>query len=286
MRKYISAATIALSLLCGTAYSQTPTASAYPAIAAKDAPRAEQWIQSHKNKLAQLDAYVALTSYEKILDGQVGSINDLRRELMAPHPNVDFRAHPEFEGLRVRLINLRRELSRKGRYVGEWKEWKFDGQTVGEEETKYISSFEDKFNGLHNSNGVSPQGDEKIAKMRDILARPEMASNPVLKAYKENYAQHVLFGAIYRDALLRVKAVGNAFRSVKNDVDKNWKNCRGECVKRVHGEGKHVVDFIDQVKAAGLDPKSYKIKLDEREPLSEEWTLDKVRAEAVKLSVK
>ena len=210
MRKYIFAATIALSLLCGTAYSQTPTASAYPAIAAKDAPRAEQWIQSHKNKLAQLDAYVALTSYEKILDGQVGSINDLRRELMAPHPNVDFRAHPEFEGLRVRLINLRRELSRKGRYVGEWKEWKFDGQTVGEEETKYISSFEDKFNGLHNSNGVSPQGDEKIAKMRDILARPEMASNPVLKAYKENYAQHVLFGAIYRDALLRVKAVGNA----------------------------------------------------------------------------
>ncbi len=283
-------ATLTLFLLLGiaipSAQAQMQGAKASPAIADKDKVRADRWIEEHKAKLASLEAFVAEKDPAKILEARVGSITDLRRTMMQPHPLVDFRAHPEFQGCRTRLMTLRTELAKRGLYVGEWREWEFDGQTVGDEEAKFLLSFEDKFNGLRNSNGVSPQGDEKLTKMGDVLKRPEFESNPVLKAYKTDLGQYVLAGAVYRNALLRVKAVGNAFRSVKTDVDKNWAGCKGECVKRVHADAMRVVALVDQVKAAGLNLKDFKVKLDEREPLSEEWDLEKVKLEAGKIAKK
>lgn len=277
-------------LLCLSAAAPVAWAADTPAtpppISAKDQPRADQWIAGHKQKMAQLDAFVAEKDMTKILEARVGSLADLRRAMRNPHPNIDFRAHPEFAALDARLMQLRTDLAQRGLYVGEWREWAFDGQAAGEEEAKFLLSFEDKFNGLRGSNGVSPQGDEKLAKMREVLDRPEFASNPVLKVYKENLGKHVLAGAVFRNALLRVKAVGNNFRSLKNDVDKNWAGCKGGCADRVHQEAKNIMAYIDQVQAAGLDLKAYKVKLDEREPLSEEWDLAKVREEAVKLSKK
>ncbi len=266
------------------AHAETPATP--PPIGAKDQPRADRWIDGHKQKLAQLEAFVALTDPAKILAGQVGSIVDLRRDMRNPHPNVDFRAHPEFAACDARLAAARTELAKRGLYVGQWREWDFDGQKVGEEEAKFLLSLEDKVNGLRGSNSVSPEGDAKIAKLQEILNRPEFASNAVLKAYKDGLGQHIAFGIVYRNGLVRVRAIGNSFRSLKTDVDKNWGGCKGECVKRVHSEATNIVAWIDQVKAAGLDLKAYKIKLDEREPLSEEWDLEKVRSEAVKLSKK
>ncbi len=145
---------------------------------------------------------------------------------------------------------------------------------------------EDKVNGLRGSNSVSPEGDAKNAKLQEILNRSEFASNPVLKAYKDGIGQHIAFGIVYRNGLVRAKAIGNSFRSLKTDVDKNWGGCKGECVKRVHAEATKIGGWIDQVQGAGLDLKAHKVKLDEREPLSEEWDLEKVRSEAVKLSKK
>lgn len=266
------------------AHAQTPASP--PPIDAKDQPRADRWIDGHKQKLAKIEAFLALTDTAQILGGQVPSIVDLRREMRNPHPNIDFRAHPEFAGCDTRLATARTELARRGIYVGQWREWSFDGQTVGEEEAKFLLSVEDKVNGLRGSNSVSPEGDAKIAKLREILERPEFGTNPVLKAYKEGLGQHILVGIVYRNGLVRIKAIGNSFRSLKNDVDKNWAGCKGECVKRVHAEATNIIGWIDQVKGAGLELKAHKVKLDEREPLSEEWDLEKVRSEAVKLSKK
>lgn len=283
-RLRLFSAIAALVVALPVAQAQTPATP--PAISAKDQPRADRWIDGHSKKLAQLEAFIALTDPVKILDGQVGSIVDLRREMRNPHPNIDFRAHPDFAALDARLDKARTELARRGLYVGEWREWGFDGQTVGEEEAKFLLSVEDKVNGLRGSNSVSPEGDAKIAKLQEILNRPEFGSNPVLKAYKDGLGQHIMFGIVYRNGLVRVKAIGNSFRSLKNDVDKNWGGCKGGCVTRVHGDATNIITWVDQVKGAGLDLKAYKIKLDEREPLSEEWDLEKVRAEAVKISKK
>jgi hypothetical protein len=279
---------MALGLVSALVVPQTLFAAepAAPAISAKDQPRADRWIAGHKQKLAAMEAFVAETDPAKILDAQVPSIVDLRREMRNPHPNIDFRAHPEFAACDTRLSTARTELARKGIYVGAWREWGFDGQTVGPTEAPFVQSVEDKINGLRGSNSVSPEKDDKISKLKDILARPEFASNPALMAYKTGLAQHIIEGIELRNALLRVKAIGNSFRSLKNDVDKNWSGCKGECVKRVHNEAQAIVTSIDQVKAAGHDLTKFQIKLDEREPLSESWDLVKVRAEAVKLSKK
>jgi hypothetical protein len=284
LRKLALLAVLSLApLVPARAVAQT----APPAIDAKDAVRAEQWIAGHKAKLARVEAYLAETSPEKILGAQqLPSLNDLRRDMRKPHPNIDFRAHAEYPALEARLLAARTGLARRGLYVGEWREWSFDGKQVGPEEEKFLLSFEDKFASLRGAIGVSTRDDETIAKMQAILARPEFTSNPVLASYKENLGKHLLDGVIYRTALLRVGATGNALRSLKNDVDKNGSNCRGECTKRVHEEAQKIVTMVDQIKAAGLDPKKFKIMLDEREPLSETWDLEAVRAWGVKTSKK
>ena len=257
-------------------------------ISEKDMPRAERWIDDLKRKLAVFDAYVAEKDWDVIREARtIGGISDLKRDMRDPHPNIDFRLHPQFPELDKRLMQLRTELARRGRYVGEWKEWKYDGQTVAPEDEKFIQSVEGKANSLTHAGQTSPGNDELIAKLKEILARKEFTSNPVLKVYKDTLGQHVLYGVVFRDSLLRIRYLADTYRSLQEELGRgNWKNCAAQCKKRIHDIASEVVSNIDKVKAAGRDLKDHKYKVDKNEPLSEEWDLIRVRAEAVKISKK
>lgn len=108
----VAIAVLLVSSSVATVMADTPSAG--PAISEQDQPRADRWIEGHKTKLASLEAYVASKDAVTILEARIGSLNDLRCEMMQPHPNVDFRAHPEFEACRQRLMQLRTDLARRG----------------------------------------------------------------------------------------------------------------------------------------------------------------------------
>ncbi|PIQ23404.1 hypothetical protein COW36_15800 [bacterium (Candidatus Blackallbacteria) CG17_big_fil_post_rev_8_21_14_2_50_48_46] len=243
-------------------------------------------IQETRDKLQKWDDYLTAVAAQprKVLErvGNPPSYDDLRRWTFTP-PWPEMKAHPQYAEVSQKIRDLRPRVARLGLYVGEWKRWEYDGQQVGEAQLKFISSIEDKFNSMRSSSGVSDKLEKNLKFVADTLKRPEMESDPVLKVFRDQVAKPQLEGLVWHNAVVKIHYLEGAQKSLRDDFARSWKNCAKPCKERIWGETKRLVQYIDEVKAAGFDLKAHQIMSDPREPLSPTWNLEQLKAELSKI---
>jgi hypothetical protein len=243
-------------------------------------------IEETRAKIQAWETYLAAVaaSPRKVLErvGTPPSYDDLRRWTFTP-PWPEMKSHPQYGPVSEQIKALRSRVARIGLYVGEWRTWEYDGKTVSAEQLKYISSIEDKFNGMRGSSGVSEKTDQNLKFVGDVFKRPEMDKDPVLQYFRDEIAKPQWEGVRWRHAVVKINYLEGAQKSLRDDFDRSWKNCAKPCKERIWGETKRLVTYIDEVKAAGFVLKDHTIMSDPREPLSATWNLEQLKAELGKI---
>lgn len=234
--------------------------------------------KEYDERLAKSDPWAVFEGYS----GR--SFADLRRETLQPFfPAV--KDHPEYAGLKQKLYAQRQALARKGVNLDRWMMWDYDGQPVTDAHKKYFEAVEMNLNRISRSStgGASASEAEALHKLDEILKRPEFSSDPVLSYYKQHFVSDQLAGARWIHNLKKVGYIGSELRDLRNRLKNMVKGSQTQ-LKAIKEQASRIIKLVDEVKAAGLKLTDFSVKLDERDPLSEEWNLEKTRAELVKVT--
>lgn len=250
----------------------------------------DQNIQQTQAKIQAWETWLAAVaaSPRKALEtgGRPPSYADLVRWSFTP-PWPDLRTHPQYAAVSQQIRDLRPRIAQVGMYVPEWHFWHFDGLQPNANQLKYVSSLEDKFNSIRSSTGVSDKVEEQLKFVAEVLQRPDMNSDPVLKQFKQGLAEPEFRGLRWRNAVIKINYLEGAQKSLRDDFARSWgAGCLQPCKSRLTGEAARLIALVDQIKAAGFDLNAQQIMSDPREPLSPSWNLTQLRAELVKLQTK
>lgn len=250
-------------------------------------PVMDRNINETKAKIQQWNDWLGVVSTKPrhLLDrnGLPQSYSDLVRWTFTP-PWPEMRSHPEYAPVSKEIHALRTRIAQVGMYIPEWHYWQFDGLKPNEQQMKYISSLEDKFNSIRSSSGVSDTVEQNLKFVAEVIKRPEMESDSVLKHFRDQLVKPQLAGLIWRNAVIKINYLEGVQKSLRDDFKRSWgPGCLQPCKTRLNTEAARLVRYIDEVKAAGFDLNAHQIMSDPREPLSPMWTLTQLRAEMAKI---
>ncbi|PKL76671.1 MAG: hypothetical protein CVV27_09090 [Candidatus Melainabacteria bacterium HGW-Melainabacteria-1] len=232
---------------------------------------------SYDQKLADPNPWAVFEAYS----GE--TFSDQRRQLLQPFfPGV--LTHPDYAALKQKLFEQRKALARRGLNLEGWQMWQYDGQTVSEGHQKFFQAIEQQLNRVSRSKtgSASASEAEALKKIDEILKRPEFSSDPVLVHYKQQFVLDQLAGARLIHHLKQVRFVGSELRDLRNRIKNRTPGSQTQ-LKAIQEQAKRTIGIIDGIKAAGLKLADHSVVLDERDPLSETWNLDKVRSELVNI---
>jgi hypothetical protein len=282
----------AIACVTGPALAQFPPLPVkLPGGAAQADPKkmahAERNIEETRAKVQKWETYIAAVKADprKVLEriGMPPSYSDLRRWTITPPWPELMTENPQFIEVVSQIRALRSPVARLGLEVGPWRMWEYDGKQVSAEQLKYITSIEDKFNGMRGSNGISEKTDKNLKFVADVLKRPEISKDPVLSYFRDEVARPQWEGLSWHHAVVKIKYLEGAQKSLRDDFSRSWKNCAKPCKERIWGDTKRLLIYIDEVKSAGFVLKDHTIMSDPREPLSARWNLEQLKAELGKI---
>lgn len=261
-----------------------------PAVDNRQQIQFDRNIQETQAKIQKWDEWLksVATSPRRVLEtnSKPGGYDDLVRWTFTP-PWPGLKDHAQYPAVCSEIKALRTRIAKVGVYIPEWRYWQYDGLQPNDNQLKYIQSIEDKFNSMRGSTGISDKVEEQLKFVTDVVKRPEMESDPVLKHFRDELVKPQLAGLTWRNAVIKINYLEGAQKSLRDDFARSWgSGCLQPCKSRLTGEAAKLISYIDQVKGAGFDLNAHQIMSDPREPLSPSWTLTQLRAELGKLQSK
>lgn len=207
------------------------------------------------------------------------------RDLLFTH-RVNWEGDSRFEGYRAKARELREKSAQRGLYLGEWWRWQNDGYQVSEADKKFIDGVDQRLRFFREmqreGSGYRQETESKIQEVEKILARPEFSQSEALKGFKA-FIQPQLQGARFLNQEHRLLFVQSEVIDIRNRV-KNMTAGSKVQLDQIKQKANKVLAVIKELNQHGYKLNEHKILLDPRDPLSEEWDLQKAQAEMLALS--
>jgi len=262
----ISGITVLLVLMSGTAFAE-PRLTDITSVQVS----AGNWVDNTKNKLDNLEAQLNGNDAKSIYENT--GFTALRESILSPKSIVDFSSNPDYTSLKVKLLELRQKFDRMGAFTGNWKDWAYDGQTLTDNDLKLINTVENDLKDIRSATRPADSVDIKIKKVFDLITGPEFSATPALTYYKETVGVDLIKGVMYKNAVNKMAKLSGEYRGLVGRI-------KARSMKPSNSDKEYALKLvreIDEIQMAGIDLKTFKIKLNEKSTVSPEFTLEEIR---------
>jgi hypothetical protein len=171
--------------------------------------------------------------------------------------------------LQKRIVDTRMKAARAGCRVVSFEVWGFDGKTYQGRQKLFVETAEDKACNVDRDlqNSQADMAARDLVKLREVLAKPEFQSDPVLKDYLERFAAPQMASLLSRLAIMRSGNMEYEYAWIQEAIAKND-------VTSVNVHAPNFKNFYYSLRNDGFDTSTLRISKNYKDPLAESVSLD------------